>query len=409
MPSSFKYIARDNQGKLITGSLEGTTVASIADSLLKMGLYPTDIKPDKKMQSLQKIGQSLFPQKISPEEQIMFTSRLSALLKAGIPISACIGALIDQTVSMNFRSKLIQIKAAIEDGGSLSAALSQYPEIFPDIYIAMLSAGEETGSIDTALDYLVEMLERELEIRNRITEITRYPKIVLGAMGFALVIIIGFVIPRYMMIFNRSPLELPIYTKALVNITQFVHNHWLIGLTGALIMYGLFSFILTTSKGRLVYDTWKLKTPATGIIILKLALARWANALGNLIKSGVPIIQALETSSTVTDNLKLGSLVDRCKNDVKEGSSISLSMKNEALIMPVVTQMVEAGEMSGTLDETLLKTSDFLEKEASRDIKALSSYVESGLVVMIGLIVLFLALAVFVPMWDLVKLPGSAK
>ena len=404
MPISYRYIAIDRQGTQVEGSLESASIDSATSSLLELGLYPTSIKPEKNIGLLKKIRRVLVGKTISPEERISFTSRLSALLKAGIPVASCIGTLIDQTNSGDFRSKLLQVKTVIEDGGSLSSALAHHPEIFPDIYIAMLSAGEATGSIDTTLDYLAEMLERELELKNRVADITRYPKIVLGAMGLALVIIMGFVIPRYMMIFDRSTLELPVYTKALIHITGFLHQHWLMGLMFGFFVYMVSSALLATNRGNMAYDTWKLKVPALGEILLKLTLARWANALGNLVRSGIPIMQALDISSSVTDNLKLVSIVDECIDEVREGSPVSQSLKHNVLIMPVVAQMVEAGELSGMLDETLLKTSHFLEEEASRDIKALSAYVESGLVVVIGLMVLFLALAVFVPMWDMVKL-----
>jgi len=404
MAPAYRYKARDEAGNATSGILESESVDDAARALVFRGLYPTAITGTAV--SGEGIGAGVIKlfAYVSDEEKIIFTGQLSALLKAGVPIISSLGALYDQADNPRFKEALKQIKQGLEEGLSLTEAMSESKDIFSGAYLAMIASGEMTGSLDRCLEYLVEMLKREFELKNRIREITLYPKIAFTAVVTAMVILLTFVVPRYAAIFEKAKLKLPIFTEALIWLDSFFQNHWIVGVQLALTGFVAARLAINTQKGRLIFDRYVLSLPVTGGIMLKISLARWSNALGSLIQAGTPIIKALAISSRTTGNESLTSMLNLVADEVAEGGGLAEPLRRHRLLPPVVAQMAASGEESGSLDEALFQVSQFLEGDARRNIRKLAAYIEPAMILGMGLVVLFLALSIFMPMWDITKM-----
>ncbi|HEB73161.1 MAG TPA: type II secretion system F family protein [Nitrospirae bacterium] len=404
MACAYRYKARDRAGKSVSGTVESESVDDVARLLVVRGLYPTAIDETVPYGKGISAGVIKLFAYVSDEEKIIFTSQLSALLKAGVPIISSLGALHDQTDNPRFKEALKQVKQGLEEGLSLTEAMSKNKDIFSGAYLAMITAGETTGSLDRCLEYLAEMLKREFELKNRIREITLYPKIAFAAVVTAMVILLTFVVPRYAAIFEKAKLKLPVFTEALIWLDSFFQNHWIAGVQLALTGFVAARLAINTQKGRMIFDRYVLSLPVTGDITLKISLARWSNALGSLIRGGTPIIKALAISSRTAGNESLICMLNNIADEVSDGGGLAEPLRRHRLLPPVVAQMAASGEESGSLDEMLLDVSRYLEDDARRNIRKLAAYIEPAMILGMGLVVLFLALSIFLPMWDITKM-----
>jgi len=404
MAPAYRYKARDRIGKSVSGAVESESADDVARLLVFRGLYPTAI--NETVPSGKGIGAGIVKllSYVSDEEKIIFTGQLSALLKAGVPIISSLGALHDQTDSPRFKQALKQIRQGLEEGLSLTESMRANKEIFSGVYLAMIAAGETTGSLDRCLENLAQMLRREFELKNRIREITLYPKIAFASVVTALVILLTFVVPRYAAIFEKAKLKLPVFTEALIWLNSFFQNHWITGLQLVLLGFVAARLAISADKGRMIFDRYILRLPVTGDIMLKIALARWSNALGSLIRAGTPIIRALDISSRTAGNESLSAMLNHVADEVSEGGGLAEPLRRHKLLPPVVAQMAASGEQSGALDEMLFDVSRFLEDDARRSIRKLTAYIEPAMILGMGLVVLFLALSIFLPMWDITKM-----
>lgn len=405
MAPAYRYKARDQIGKRASGIVESESADDVARLLVFRGLYPTRITETiPSGNNSIGAGISVLFTNVSDEDRIIFTGQLAALLKAGVPIISSLSALHDQTDNPRFKEALKQIKQGLEEGLSLTESMGKSKDIFSGIYLAMIAAGETTGSLDRSLEYLAEMLKREFELKNRIREITLYPKIAFAAVIAAMVILLTFVVPRYAVIFEKAKLKLPVFTEALIWLDSFFQNHWVTGLQLALVGYVAARLAVNSEKGRLIFDRFILRVPVTGAIMLKISLARWSNSLGSLIRAGTPIIRALAISSRAPGNESLTAVLDQVAEEVSEGGGLAEPLRRHKLLPPVVAQMAASGEQSGSLDEMLFQVSGFLEDDARRNIRKLATCIEPALILGMGLVVLFLALSIFLPMWDITKM-----
>ena len=406
--STFIYRARDSSGALIAGSLEADKKEILEAKLDGMGLIPITVR-ESKGQFYQKDIRDVF-EKITDEDIILFTRQLSTLYKAGIPLLQGLETLIDQVEKKKFKEIIKKIVKDIEEGKSLASAISHYPKVFNEVYISMIEAGEAAGILAEILDRLCLMIETDAENRARIKAATLYPKIVILAIVVAIVVMMTFVVPSFAKLYSGYNATLPLPTRMLIGISNFFTDAWYIifGLIG-IVTLSIQRYI-KTERGEFVVDKWKLKVPIFGPIILKSTLSRFARVLGSLFRSGIPVLEAFEIVSRSVDNKIVSKAVNEIRESVRSGKSIADPMGNVAsypnLFPSMVVQMVAVGESSGSLDEMLLKVSDYLDQEASYSIKNLTTSLEPILLLIIFGIVLFLALAIFLPMWDLVKLTG---
>ena len=391
------------------GKTEGIIEAASYDEallvLLDKGIEVESIRPASALDELSNIILELKHKfsRVKLEDLIVFTRQFATLFNAGVPISVIFQRLSEQTLNFKLKKVVQQIRKDIDGGMSLSESFSKYKDVFSPLYINMLRVGEESGTLDVVLERLAAILEADLKTRNRIKTATRYPKIVVVAIIVAFGIIITFVIPRFVSLFDKFKAKLPLPTRILIAINNFFHHYWwLIFLVvgGSIIAFNKYK---KTEEGKKRIDELILKVPILGKLIHKIYLSRMMRILGLLYKSGLPITTSLSIVAEVSGNEVAKKATLAIKDEVEAGASISKPIKNSDFFPDIISDMVAVGEETGSLDEMLFKISDYFDEEIEYTIANLSSAIEPVLLVFIAGMVLLLALGVFLPMWDMVK------
>jgi MSHA biogenesis protein MshG len=399
----FEYRARDHGGGLVTGSIESPRREDVALQLDHLGYIPVGIK-EMGLKRGSFLNTDLFNSKtISPDELIVFTRQLHTLYSAGLSITYAFQALMDQTENAWFRGVIGQILASIEGGSSFSEAMERHPKVFDPLYINMIKAGEAGGILDMTLDRLAQMLEHAKETQERIRAATRYPKIVIISLLLAVIILMTFVIPQFVKLYSGFKVPLPIPTRILIGANNLFHDYWyfllLIGAAG----YWSVRTYIKTESGRWNWDNQKIKLPVFGPIFLKTALSRFARVFGNLTRTGLPILQTLEMVSMVVGNVVIAKVVGDIRDSARRGKGLVEPMKGSRVFPPIVIQMMAIGEETGKVEEMLMKVSEYFDRDVEYAIKNLSASIEPILLACVGGMVLFLALAVFMPWWNLIS------
>jgi type II secretory pathway component PulF len=402
----FSYKARDHAGKAVHGTIEASNLEIAGARLIQQGYFPVSIKETEVKDSLSLDLSDLFRkfQKVSLEDLILFSQQLSALYKAGLPLLTSLESLGDQSENRRLKEILEIICRQIKEGATLFESMSRYPEAFPPIFVNMVRAGETTGLLGESLDRFVTLANRESNTRKKIKEATRYPTIVILSVLIAFAVLLTFVIPRFVQIFHQFKTTLPLPTRILIGINSIFQNYWYIVLC---ILIGIPIFVryyLQTPKGRYLWDQLKTRIPLFGPLFIKIALSRFAYTFVMLNRSGIPILQTLEITAPTIDNLPLSESIEEIGRKISAGRSLTDAMKESGRFTPMVIQMVSVGEFSGTLDDMLIRVTEHYDTEADNMIKKMATYVEPVLTLFLGIVVLFLALAVFLPWWNMASL-----
>lgn len=403
MPN-FRYRVRDRMGKPIAGTIDAPTLQIAGDRLYQLGYLPINIEEERSTDSFDIAKIWLRFQKVKLEELIFFSQQLSTLYKAGLPLLTGLGSLAEQTENKKLKPILEAVRRQIEGGSSLFEAMSRYPEVFPQVYTNMIRAGETSGRLGESLDRFISLAEREIKTRQRVKEATRYPKIVILSLLIAFAILITFVIPRFAEIFAQFKTPLPLPTRVMIQINTIFHTYWYLVLFALLGIPLLIRHYLRTEKGRYSWDQCKIRIPFFGPLLLKVALSRFSYTFVMLNRSGIPILQTLEITASTINNVHLAQSITGILRKVREGRNFSDALKESEKFTPLVIQMVAVGESSGTLDEMLMRISEYYDVEADNAIKKLSTYIEPTLILFLGVVVLLLALAVFLPWWNMAAL-----
>jgi len=401
MPN-YQYKSRDKFSKEARGVMEADDENAVAQRLIQMGFTPVSITEVKQTSRAFKFSDSGIRVKFS--ELNMFTRQLATLQKAGLPILLSLSALREQAQNKVFKEVISQIIRDIESGSNLSGALEKYPKIFNSLYLNMVASGEASGRLDDVLDRLATLSEHDETIRLRIKSSTRYPIIVVVAMIIGFVVLTVLVVPRYAKIYEQYTKALPLPTQVLLGINYAVTKLWwlliIIGIAGRF----LFKRYINTKIGRFSWDSFKLKVPVFGPLLLKLSISRFTRITGTLMRSGIPILKILDIASGSTGNEVVSKAITNIRNNVMEGKGIAEPMKVSGLFPPIVTQMVSVGENTGKLDDLLIHVSNYYDEQVDYTINNLTSLIEPILIFVLGLGVLFMALGIFLPMWNLMSI-----
>lgn len=405
----FAYKGRSSRGDLVQGSLEGADSGAIADQLINTGIVPIEINQtsqaarsgsNPQLGLMQRLGAE---KKVDALELMLFSRQMYTLLKAGVPIMRALAGLQDSTRNPAFAAMLQDLRESLDSGRELSSAMRRHPKVFSPFYLSMVQVGEMTGMLDQTFLRLYEHLEFEREMKERIKAALRYPSFVLIAMAIAIVIVNIFVIPAFAKVFASFRTELPLMTKVLMGFSDFMVDYWplLLGLTiGAVVAFRAW---INTVDGRYKWDRYKLHIPIAGRIIMKATLSRFARSLALSFKSGIPIMQGLNSVAMVVDNEFMRTKVEQMRDGVERGESILRTASATGVFNPTVLQMIAVGEETGDMDGLMFEIAGMYEREVEYEIKTLSSNIEPIMIVMLGALVLVLALGIFLPMWDLGK------
>ncbi|MFQ5861919.1 MAG: type II secretion system F family protein [Candidatus Brocadiales bacterium] len=402
MPT-FKYKVRDSRGKAIVGTLEANGPDIARMRLSEMGYIPVTVEVTRAKKG-KGLALNPFRRKVGTKDLIVFNRQLATLFAAGIPLLRAIQTLAEQIENKAFQEILQQVARDIQAGKSFSDSLTKYPATFPDVYVNMIRAGEASGTLDDILNRLAALAEHEAETKAKIKQATRYPKIVIGALVIAVCILMRFVVPNFIEIFKDVELELPLATRILVFANGIFNNYWYIIFGAAVGTYFAFRAFARSKWGRQRLDKLSITIPIFGPLFLKMAMSSFARTMATLNRSGLPILKNLEICASVVGNVVVAEVVDKLRESVKEGKGLASTAKESKIFPPMVVQMMSAGEESGELDNMLTKVSEYYDSEVDNAIKNLSSLIEPILLAFLGIGVLFLMLAVFLPMWDLTKI-----
>ena len=404
MPT-FAYKARNTGSQLIEGVLDGANASAVVDLLLGQGLTPVEIKESKAKttKSSSGLNVTLFKQKVTHIDLLLFSRQMHTLLKSGVPIMRALSGLQDAAINPEMKRVIGEVRESLEGGRELSQALARHPRVFSSFYLSMVRVGEATGLLEEIFYRLFEHLEFERYMREQVKSALRYPMFVVIAMAVALVIVNLFVIPAFAKVFSGFGAELPLMTRVLLGFSEFMVAYWplmLAGVVGALLAFRAW---VGTVRGRYDWDRLSLKFPIAGKILHKAALSRFARSFSLGIRSGVPVMQALSNSAQTVDNSFVSRCIEGMRENVERGESLLRASISAGIFTPVVLQMVAVGEESGAVDDMMNEIGDMYRQEVEYELKTLGQQIEPILIVMLGIMVLILALGIFLPMWDLGK------
>jgi len=401
MPA-FEYIGRDQSGDRINGIIDAESAELVADQLTRSGVTPLQIQSRSEETADVGVGlKKYFQPKVSLEEIVMLSRQLRTLLKAGVPILRSLRGLADSSRNPSLRSALEDVHQQLEGGRELNVALAQHRAIFSPLFVALVRIGESTGRLDEAFGHLADYLEVEKSTREKIKSALRYPMIVIGAIAVAMAVINIWVVPAFADAFARYDAELPLMTRILVGTSDFFVEYWqLILIAVVALFFGAHQWT-KTQRGEYLWSKWLLSLPLVGKILHKSVLGRFAQSLSLALKSGVPLVQALNVVAGVVDNAYVSERISNMRQGIEKGESIARTAQSTGMFTPLVLQMLSVGEESGALDHLLDETAEHYQAEVEFEMKRLADAIEPFVIVIIGIMVAVLALGVFLPLWDL--------
>jgi len=399
--ATFEYKAISPSGTQVTDAMEGTDPDGIAARLSDLGYLPIEIKPQSA-----KRERALFSRekKLNRLELIVFTKQLVTLLRAGVPLLACLEAISEQAEGETLKKIIEKIYVDIESGLSFSDALRKHPRSFDELYVNSIRAGEMGGALDEVLRRLAELLEFDHATRARIKSAMRYPIIVVVALVLAFFTLMMLVVPKFIALFESLGVELPLPTRLLILMYTLTSQYWFVLLALAGLGALAFHRYVRTEQGAYRWDRIKISAPVFGPLLLKTAMSRFTRMFETLNSSGLPILQTLEISAKTVGNRVVGRAIEDAAQGILQGEGLARPLERSRVFPPMVIRMISIGEQSGSLDEMLMNVSSHYDSEVEYAVKGLTSMIEPILTVGVGLIVLFMALAIFLPMWNLTKL-----
>ncbi|NOZ13365.1 MAG: type II secretion system F family protein [Acidobacteria bacterium] len=396
----FAYRARDGQGRLIEEQMEAASVLEVEDKLRHLEYIPIEINELKD----RKKRVPLLKKKVKLTDLALMFRQMATMVNAGLPIIATLSIVAKQTANLRLKEALGHVRYRIEAGASLSEALADFPDIFTRLHIQMIKVAEEAGLLGTILDRLALIVEHEQDTKDRVKTATRYPKIVILGLGVAFIILMSFVVPRFASVYSKFNVALPLPTRIMIRMNYIFQHFWWALILAALLTFLGTRYILSTPEGRRKWDGFKLRVYIFGPLFLKISMSRFSRILAMMIRSGVPIVQALQNVGATMENVVLESTVKLIEEAIIEGKSLAEPMTVSRYFPDMVVQMVAVGEQTGQLDELLEKTAEYYDREIDYTIEHLAALLEPLLLLGLAIVVLFFALAIFLPMWDVMSL-----
>ncbi|MBI4366610.1 MAG: type II secretion system F family protein [Deltaproteobacteria bacterium] len=402
----FAYKVRDAKGALLAGETDAPSLQVAQDDLFRQGMIPLLVR-EMKTSWLPLDAILAWGKRVSAEELMVFTRQFYTLFKAGVSMDTILSTLMKQTKSKTFRAVLSRVRTDIANGQSLSQAFSHHPLVFNDLYVSMLAAGEEAGILEQTLMELTKLIEKEDAIRRSIKSATLYPKIVVVVLIGAVVTLLTFVIPKFQTFYGHYHADLPLPTQIMITGSTIVRGYWWIVALVVAACYILYRRYYHTRSGRSNIDRWRFKVPVFGDLTLKVANARFGHILGALYKSGLPMPRSLEVVASVIGNEAFAFEVRKIRDAIQKGSTLATAMSSVEYFPPVMVETTAVGERAGSLDEMLCAVSDHYELEVTHTIKNLTTLLEPMMLVGIFGVVALMALAIFLPIWNMSKVVGG--
>jgi type IV pilus assembly protein PilC len=399
----FLYKARNKEGTIKSGVVVAADQARAEQLLAENGLTIVTLaeKSENVLDSL-----TLFAGTVSNKDLVLFSRQLATLISARVPIIQSLRILEEQVSNKQLLVVIRDLIASVENGESLSLAMSKHDKIFGSVYTSLVKSGEVSGSLDKSLTYLANQLEKDYELRSKVKSALTYPVFVLAALGVVGILMFKFVLPKLTAVLEEQGGELPTVSIALISFTRFFEVYWwmvILAVAGSILAV---RFFITTDAGRYQWDAMKIKLPIIGDIFKKIYLARFARNLSTLVIGGIPIIKALQIVSEIINNVIYRDIIIQTTEMITAGKSISEGLSGHPEFPNIVTQMVKVGEQTAQLDEIMDKLALFYEKEVDTKVATLTTLLEPLIMIVLGIGVGFLVAGILLPIYNIASTAG---
>lgn len=408
MTKTFIYKARDKSGSLVRGSLEAESKSDLVDKLQKKDYFVISLRAKGQFPiSLESQLERFTP--VSSTDKLTFYIQFANLINSGLPILTALKVLAGQISNVKLKAVLDNVCRQIESGASLSDCLENQNGFFPALLIHMVRAGETSGSLGNVLTRFAQFAEEDFDLRQKVSSALFYPAILTFASAALIIFITSFVVPNFVLIFEKANVILPLPTRILNSLGVTLRDNGILFLITIFILGFVLKYLINSKRGRFIFDKLKLNTPFVGLIVLRLSISRFSRTLATMDSSGVPILKSLEISKEVMGNKVIAKRVETSCRKVEEGSTLAEALRQTNQFPEDTLQMVSAGEQSGNLSGMLLKLSDYYDKLIDYQLKRLVSIIEPLFLVIIGCIVAFIMVSMLLPVFDMVKVMRAMR
>src|SRR6056297_1901803 len=400
MPN-FNYTALDDRGKKISGSYNTSSTSDVIEMLKSKKYIPVDIK-EKKSSSME-LGSFDILSKVKIKDLAVFCRQFQVMLNAGVTIVSSLDILQAQTDKKVFKTIIQDLFEKVQKGATFSEALKSHKDVFPEIMISMVEAGEVSGNLDVIMERLSTHFEKEFKIENKVKGAMIYPIILVIAIVAVVSFLLVFVMPMFIGMFSGAGVELPMLTQVLLNISTFLRTRWyiVIGVIAAVVF--IYRWLMKEERNRVRRDKFKLKIPVIKDVQVKVASSRFTRTLSTLLGSGVELMKSIEIVSRVTGNAYIATTLVQVKEDLRKGGALSEPLRRYNIFPPMIPAMINIGEESGAIDEVLDKTANFYDEEVDAAINRMTTMLEPIMIVVMAVIVGFVVIAMLLPMFDMVN------
>jgi type IV pilus assembly protein PilC len=398
----FVYSARTATGELQSGEINLPSRDEVVGYLRRQRLIPVAVRPKPKDLAFT-IGSG-----VKTREVVIFTRQFSTMINAGLPLVQSLSILAEQTENKKFAEIITAVLQDIESGQTLADSMRRHPQVFTDLYVNMVAAGEAGGILDTILNRLAVFLEKNDALMRKIKGAMTYPAVMLFVVIIATTVLLWKVVPVFADIFQSAGMALPTPTRVVLAVSEFLQSYILFLFLGAIAAGFLVARYYRTPSGKLVIDRMLLRMPILGPLIRKAAVSRFTRTLGTLVSSGVSILDGLEITARTSGNRVIHDAVMGSRASIAGGATISEPLKESGVFPPMVVQMINVGEQTGGLDEMLSKIADFYDDEVDAAVAALTSVLEPIMIVVMGIVIGGMVVAMYMPMFDMVNAVQSA-
>ncbi len=403
MATVFQWSGKAPSGEIKSGEISAATKDEVIAQLRKQRLVPTSITEKEKKALFG--GLSLGGGSVKTKDIVIFTRQFSTMIDAGLPLVQALEILSTQVESKTLAKTLSQVKVDVEGGATFADSLRKHPKIFDELYVNMVAAGETGGILDTILNRLANYIEKAMKLKKKVKSALTYPIVVSSIAVLVIAVIMIWVVPTFSKMFATLGGALPAPTQFVVSTSNF-----LAGIGGLIVAGSIVATIIIivqirkTEKGRYIMDRFMLKLPIFGILLLKVAVAKFTRTLGTLISSGVPILDGLEITAKTSGNKVIEKAVLAIREDVSEGKTIAEPLMQQKIFPPMVNHMISVGETTGALDAMMSKIADFYDDEVDATVENLTAMMEPMLMVFLGGSVGFIVVAMYLPIFKLITL-----
>lgn len=400
----YEYKGLTSDGRDVAGIVDADSSRTARQKLRKSGIFPTAVEEGAQPTAAAGIRVTRWFESVEKarlSDVALMTRQLATLVSARLPLMDALSALLEQVDNPRIKKIVADVRERVKEGNTLADSVAQHPEVFSEIYVSMVRAGEASGTLDSMLLRLADFLEAQIRLRNKLVTALSYPIFMLAIAVLILFALVTFVMPKVLQIFEDMEQTLPLPTLILMKASAFFNQFWWLVIIVVVAAWLGFRAWLRSAQGRAKFDRFAIDLPVVGKLILMTAISRFAKTLSTLLQGGVPLLQALEVVQRIVHNFVIEEAIRVARENIREGEGLAQPLRKSGVFPPLVTHMISIGEKSGELEPMLVKVSEVYENEVDTAVNTLTSLLAPVMILAMGLIVLFIVLSILLPIFDL--------